>query len=759
MNDMPERDLVLEGLLGSLAAPPARERFHERLWQRIEATEAQSLLDTLEAPPARERFHERLWERIEAAEPKPVAAGPRRWGFRRPRVAVAALAAAAVAVWVAVSFVGWPLGREQGVLSGPPPAAADVLENVRLRLDSARSLSAVFTYERAGAPVYTARVLATSDGRVRTSAVAGEDGSWRLPAADAALTGTPGLHVEVTSMLDGTRTEAWNGQGGLTVARTVNLAPGPPDAAGSWLFPTEYGGEMSALSIAGSKVSSSTYEGRRVLVVSAPAPVQARSPDRSSAAPPRYDEVSMVIDRETWLPIRVVRSFRGTAVESWGLSDVKLDAPLMASDFTVQLPASAELVTGSDQGFRRLSLEEASAAVGGRLFVPATLPDGFELSLATVKTPEPRTDEPLISNESSVASLVYRRGFRSIVVTTRSFDGALADPADDPFAASTTSGTPGARQVALRSGGLTGAKARVSAPPLGLPHLWARQNGLLVTVAGDVTRRELVDIAGSLEPYGVWRTRQTFTAYVTATKAYDLSTLSDLYSGGVEIDGKLYGAEDAEDAVISNSEMTDYLVSGKTVSTLVGDGSALWEGWPGEYVAVGGWYSPEAVAEVVTARGERVTRQQFFWIGGLNRKAGEKSPHPVRLSTPLGAADTAAAARSVARAYAAALKDKDAAALARLSALDVVFLDVGYGDHGRRSALRRRYERMFAFPTDLAFDGVRTFSGPGWAVVRWDAASDSLGYEGVAGLTVLEVREGKIARQTLYCQKGDMPFR
>jgi hypothetical protein len=66
---------------------------------------------------------------------------------------------------------------------------------------------------------------------------------------------------------------------------------------------------------------------------------------------------------------------------------------------------------------------------------------------------------------------------------------------------------------------------------------------------------------------------------------------------------------------------------------------------------------------------------------------------------------------------------------------------------------------MFAFPADLAFDRLRTFSGPGWAVVRWSAVSDSLGYEGVAGLTVLELRNGQVARETLYCQKGDMPFR
>ena len=46
----------------------------------------------------------------------------------------------------------------------------------------------------------------------------------------------------------------------------------------------------------------------------------------------------MIVDRATWLPVRVVRSYRGTVVESWGLRDVHLDAPLLASDFSVQLP-------------------------------------------------------------------------------------------------------------------------------------------------------------------------------------------------------------------------------------------------------------------------------------------------------------------------------------------------------------------------------------------------------------------------------------
>jgi ketosteroid isomerase-like protein len=129
------------------------------------------------------------------------------------------------------------------------------------------------------------------------------------------------------------------------------------------------------------------------------------------------------------------------------------------------------------------------------------------------------------------------------------------------------------------------------------------------------------------------------------------------------------------------------------------------------------------------------------------------------LRSPLSASDTAAAALRTARAYAAALKRRDAAALARLCAPGVAFLDVASGDHGRRPALRRRYERMFAFPADLAFRDLQTFSGPGWAVIRWTAASAALGYHGAAGLTVLEMRDGGIARATLYYSRDEMPFR
>ena len=220
-------------------------------------------------------------------------------------------------------------------------------------------------------------------------------------------------------------------------------------------------------------------------------------------------------------------------------------------------------------------------------------------------------------------------------------------------------------------------------------------------------------IAESLDTYGVWRTAGVFRDYATATRAYDLGSLSDLYSRGITIDGRTYSLDERDEALIKNSEMTDYFVSGKALTPFVGDGAAVWEAFPGVYSAFGGGYDPEAVAEVVTIRGGEVVREDFHWVAGPSRKAGEKGPHPARVRGPLGPADTAAAARRIGLAYAAGMEAKDATRMAQMSAPGVAFLDVGYGDAGGRSALLRRYARMFRFPDDLALRSRLVASGPG----------------------------------------------
>lgn len=132
---------------------------------------------------------------------------------------------------------------------------------------------------------------------------------------------------------------------------------------------------------------------------------------------------------------------------------------------------------------------------------------------------------------------------------------------------------------------------------------------------------------------------------------------------------------------------------------------------------------------------------------------------PLRVASPLrsapGPADTAAAAEAVALKYAAALRAKDAAAVCALCAPDNDFRDTA-GDSSSPAGENQHYAGIFRAPSDLAFSDLRYVFGRGWAAVRWTADS---GGSGGSGVTVLEIRDGKIRRETLYYNGTRMPFR
>ena len=124
-----------------------------------------------------------------------------------------------------------------------------------------------------------------------------------------------------------------------------------------------------------------------------------------------------------------------------------------------------------------------------------------------------------------------------------------------------------------------------------------------------------------------------------------------------------------------------------------------------------------------------------------------------RLFTPT---DTPAASEAVAVKYAAALQNKDAAALAALSAPQIVFLDTAVNFMPPQTLLGR-YTSIFRAPADLKFANLKYAVGRGWAAVIWTAASQSMNASG-GGVTMLEIRDGEIARETLYYNSSYMPF-
>ena len=134
----------------------------------------------------------------------------------------------------------------------------------------------------------------------------------------------------------------------------------------------------------------------------------------------------------------------------------------------------------------------------------------------------------------------------------------------------------------------------------------------------------------------------------------------------------------------------------------------------------------------------------------------------LRVATPLrsapGPADTLAASKAVALTYAAALQNKDAAAVAASSAPTIAFTDTASSTVGSSpDDVQRHYAKIFETPADLAFAHPRYVVGRGWAAVIWTAGSQSNGASG-SGVTMLEIRSGKVRRETLYYNSSNVPF-
>jgi ketosteroid isomerase-like protein len=138
----------------------------------------------------------------------------------------------------------------------------------------------------------------------------------------------------------------------------------------------------------------------------------------------------------------------------------------------------------------------------------------------------------------------------------------------------------------------------------------------------------------------------------------------------------------------------------------------------------------------------------------------ESQMSPLHIASPLksapGPADTPAAAEAVALKYAAALQRKDAAAVAALSAPTIAFMDTASDTAGTSHGdVQARYTEIFRAPADLTFIHVRYAFGRAWAAVIWTATSAESGGDGVS---VLEIRNGTIRRETLYYNSSNVPF-
>ena len=209
------------------------------------------------------------------------------------------------------------------------------------------------------------------------------------------------------------------------------------------------------------------------------------------------EERLITVDRETGIPVRNRLFHNGRPGAEWRIEALSVADDHGQESFTLR-PSAGQPETRYDMGFRRVRLDAVRSRVGYSPLVPAWVPSGFEPAEAAVAESSRPTGDEQHQNPPSrkVVSLRYRRGLDELVVTTR-----LVGPDRSSWGDPVIGSSPMARkpeQVTFDEGALRGSRGELVIDPNSVPHVWAIAGPLVVTVAGNLDREELIRIAESL---------------------------------------------------------------------------------------------------------------------------------------------------------------------------------------------------------------------------------------------------------------------
>jgi hypothetical protein len=254
------------------------------------------------------------------------------------------------------------------------------------------------------------------------------------------------------------------------------------------------------------KVNDVIYNGRPAWQAVIPGPPTAWPTDSTepSASPINVPpEAVVVVDRKTGLLVHVARWESGGARTVVEMSHLEIDAPLAADAFAPAMPAGTHVLE-TDDGMRFLSLDQARNFVGFTVPTPTQVPDGFRLGEVIVHHPPAGTGGDQLASPYWVDQ-EWRRGLDSFSVQALAVSGSQSE--NDAESAHALAGAPAPHSTKLHGGVFDGRTAFTALGPdpaydtsqgLG-PVLMAGGNGVRVTIGGDLTRQELLDVAASLK--------------------------------------------------------------------------------------------------------------------------------------------------------------------------------------------------------------------------------------------------------------------
>ena len=415
-------------------------------------------LRELEVPEHRPDFERKLQELLEREQARTARPRHRTWAFRGA---------------VGAAIAGLVLAIVLPRLGSGPALAARVQAKAASALADGRTMRGVILSRFLRGPGEVSRwsFAMTAGGDLRITAL---DHS-----ADSVYDASAGVlrSFNVSAAIE---------SGVRFPSVVTGVAPGPPDGGpGDEFLQRRLGAVVRALVAARDpRVSETVFEGRKAWHVVLPT-----EPNRWYGD---YDRLDLTIDQETGVVLRAVYSLRGKVESELRVERLVVDRPLPPKTFVLRFPRGREVLR-SDEGFRRVPLERVSSIVGYQPLVPNRLPDGYRLSEVAVAR-EPAPSNPDNPPSRDVVSLSYRRGFDQFLVTTRRRGGGRwHDPLGPPPGL-----TAHPQPVKLHGGALDGITGQIDVDPRTTPHVWALTPKLVVTVSGDLSRDELLEVAQSL---------------------------------------------------------------------------------------------------------------------------------------------------------------------------------------------------------------------------------------------------------------------
>ncbi|HZL63981.1 MAG TPA: hypothetical protein VFD50_03415 [Thermoleophilia bacterium] len=495
------------------------------------------------------------------ARPAGQAGSPARQSDRRRRfgrrrwlwIPVAAAVAAAAAL---VLLFGLPGGGSNGnapiTFGGPQPAsAAEAIRFALGALDKAQAIKGTIYIGKVHGGVFKAgdkvTFLSARDGSCRVTTRTVGPGGLGLPMgymqttaydaqtrrAEAVLDfGSKGMRYENTTQDPATGSKVAT----VKVYRYLYMqfpdaAPAPPESVfiEAQSFPLWQVRAYLRTMLGDPRVKFATGRigGRPVWLLTTNEFSWGSHGQGSRGAP-----VTIAIDARTRMPLRISGY--------WGNGELRIDSAAYAarppaSAFVLHRPPAgqtheqSEDLLGPPETFPGLPFDSAAAmkkAVDGMAAFPGWVPRGFALQVGASTVPSgsvelpPRFGTPPKFIPDIVVSLAYRRGFDAAYVTVRpdprldqkAYEGVpgtkkrVRVDTSDPFVTTVSpQDRPGLRahtaDVRLTAGAYAGSVAHIVVDPGYWPHLWVRKGPWVATVAGDLTRAEMVRIAESLAPW------------------------------------------------------------------------------------------------------------------------------------------------------------------------------------------------------------------------------------------------------------------